>query len=1170
MKKTPFIKIICLILSVITVFAAFSTAAAAGTAKKSEAAAEFDADSSIMAYALLSDTPETKGMRVWMGDKNKPTTLVESGKAGWVMDPALATESRYIYVDLDDDLVHYNSDGRNIEVTVEYFDKGIGSLVLEYPDLDTANTQYKQRIYDTKPRTVTNLETDILDFKDSKTWKTHTWLIQHPSLNNEMSGADFRICIYSPKMGYSFESAIVSSVTVKAPGHRSQLGIEVSSDHLGNIYFTDETMELDIALNNNINPVYADKNGSYTADVKYSISNSDNRIVFEEEKKLKINPRAKTYDKISFKPEKYDLYVLKVEAKSEEMDIYSTETARCSYVWTTYGEIRNPRAGISIAKVPTEESEDFAMLLRNAGFTYGRHHFPLGQFGPSSYNNTEPNEWAQHQGYTEYMAALAKYGIIQYAYVGDSKTKNAAPVSNVDPSGNVPVSERGLNNFLRNNSSTLDIFGNTLGVYQFDNEMDLNRPTSDDAHAGSYANAVMKAYPELKKAYPDTVFVAGETSGLKEAWWTNFMKTGVYDYTDVLSAHVYTWSSTGTSLPENGTGFYSNIAALRRLMKEYGVEDKEVWLTEYGYSAYHQACKSEYQQACYDLMHYCILSSPGQFDKLFKFQFNNGNTPCRGEREWNFGLINATNYGVKDRCAAKQSYLQNSAMNILMYDAQQIERINMGQTICYRYNKTKSDDEMFVMFKDGEGESDTVSVDLGVNEVTFYDMYGNPTKLSSTNGTYTFAVDIEPFYVVGNFKRFKTVETSAVRPDSTLRSVSYGDAATVEFANRTGKTLTAKIELLPGSEIQTEETAEIAPGGSELKFRFGSSAPKGIEPVYITVSDNEGNVYFADDIFFKYSQPIALDATLNINGNKEWYLETTISNYASEKVYEGTIQLVSPLDWVDKVEKKKVVVNPGETITETLIIKDKDESMTRLTAGLAFITNESTAEGVYINKVFDFAYAPKANAVTIDANLSEWQGGWMYLNRNDQFEAVLGYDNIFYGPDDLWARVAVKWDDENFYFAGEVHDDVFYAQGVDASAMWSLDDFQLGIVYDPDNNLGQSAFEELSFALLDGTPTIYRHSTTLSNLANASKVDGAELAIVNNDKITYYELKVPWSSLIANFKERGIKIEAGNEIKLGVLLNENDGNGRKGYYKLGDGIANSKNSNLFTKLFMTE
>ncbi len=59
---------------------------------------------------------------------------------------------------------------------------------------------------------------------------------------------------------------------------------------------------------------------------------------------------------------------------------------------------------------------------------------------------------------------------------------------------------------------------------------------------------------------------------------------------------------------------------------------------------------------------------------------------------------------------------------------------------------------------------------------------------------------------------------------------------------------------------------------------------------------------------------------------------------------------------------------------------------------------------------------------------------------------------------------------------------------------------------------------------------------------------------------------MPWKSVIKDPS----KIEAGIVFKMAVLINENDGNGRKGYYKIGDGIAGSKNSKTFLKLFFQD
>ena len=1173
MKKILFGRVICLMISIVMMFSSFTVLSAAAEEQKSETASTFEIDKDVLAYAVLGEEPETKGMNVWMGDTNKPTTLLESGKTAWNLDPSQGAASRYIYVDIDDDLVQFNSDGRNLEVTVEYFDKGKGSLVLEYCDLDMKNPNFSQRNYNTKAKTVEYKEHSILDFTDTKTWKQHTWFIQHPSLQNEMNKADFRFGIYIESMGYSKEAVLVSSVSVRETHQCGQIGIDVKSGNLGNIFFTGETMDFDVIFDNGINPVFAKKNGNYTADVTYTITDSRGKDVFCDKRNIKIRPNAKITDHISFKPDRYDLYTLKIEAESKEKAVYSFDVVKCAYSWTTHGEIKNPRAGISISAIASDEfnAEGIAKLIRNAGYTYVRHHFGIVYFGSSSYNNIEPNEWAQHQGYTEYMAALAKYGLAQVGYVAPNARPNAAPKANleVDKSA-VPKTERGFQNFVNYNKSTLDIFWKTLNAFGMWNEVEFMQPIGEDRNVNAQGKAIVRTAPLLKEEYPDMTIIGPDTAYVDEPWLRDFFETGAQKYLDKIAIHMYSHEPVPPSkVAIKGEDPKRDIVALRKLMEEFNITDKEIWLTEYGHSAYWNAA-NEYQQACWDLMYYCIYSAQNQADKLFRFQFYDAIGKNRTDKERNFGIIHSETYGIEDRCSAKPGYLSQSAMNILMSDAQQLERVELEEGLCYRYNKKDSGKQMLVIGGDYEGESHTASFDLGVNEVTVYDWYGNTKTLNSTNGTYSFAVEMEPFYVVGDFKKFEKVENSVVYPESTFYQEMYNDTVIIPFSNGTGMDLTAKISLMPGSEIEAEETVSISKNSS-ISLKLGASAPKSIEPVHITVIDADGKFYFDDEIYIKYANPITFDTGIKINQNKEWSFITTISNSSSKKAYTGTLQLVAPSDWINKVEKKLITVNPGETLTVEQKIIARDETSTRLTASLAFIPTEENSDiALYKNKVFDFAYAPKAQNIAIDADLSEWKDGWMYLNSVEQFEAVLIQSNSFFGVDDLWARVATRWDDENFYFAGEVHDDVFYAEGVNAANMWSVDDFQIGVVYGDEGSDNPKKFEELSFALLEGTPTIYRHLTRFTDLEDVSKVEGAELAIVNKGSVTYYELKVPWSSLIPGFVENNIKIEAGNEIRIGILLNENDGMGRKGYYKLGDGIGSSKNSNLFTELFMTE
>ena len=65
---------------------------------------------------------------------------------------------------------------------------------------------------------------------------------------------------------------------------------------------------------------------------------------------------------------------------------------------------------------------------------------------------------------------------------------------------------------------------------------------------------------------------------------------------------------------------------------------------------------------------------------------------------------------------------------------------------------------------------------------------------------------------------------------------------------------------------------------------------------------------------------------------------------------------------------------------------------------------------------------------------------------------------------------------------------------------------------------------------------------------------------------TYYEVRIPWKSLMPDLKE----IQPGTELKFAMAINENDGVGRVGYMTYGEGIVGTKDSSKFKRLYIRE
>ena len=104
--------------------------------------------------------------------------------------------------------------------------------------------------------------------------------------------------------------------------------------------------------------------------------------------------------------------------------------------------------------------------------------------------------------------------------------------------------------------------------------------------------------------------------------------------------------------------------------------------------------------------------------------------------------------------------------------------------------------------------------------------------------------------------------------------------------------------------------------------------------------------------------------------------------------------------------------------------------------------------------------------------------------------------------------------------------------------------------------------------LLDGKPTIYRHSSKFS-LDDTTVVNNAEIAITQNeDKTkTYYEFKCPWNDLIPNYG--GIK--AGDDMFVSICINDNDAEGgRCGAMLYGGGIEDRKDFNKFKRIYIND
>ena len=210
-----------------------------------------------------------------------------------------------------------------------------------------------------------------------------------------------------------------------------------------------------------------------------------------------------------------------------------------------------------------------------------------------------------------------------------------------------------------------------------------------------------------------------------------------------------------------------------------------------------------------------------------------------------------------------------------------------------------------------------------------------------------------------------------------------------------------------------------------------------------------------------------------------------------------------------------------------------------------------------------------AGEVAIDGQLPEWPGIPAVTLGDDSRERELAG---WRGPDDCSVTWHCAWNGRALFWAAAVRDD-HHAQPntvADSGRMWEGDSVQIaldtaGDAEPPTNNpLGYDGVNDVEFglALADDGQTVVHF---WFNPAGPTGAATQEEAVVTRDevaKITRYEVAIPWSLLGLDAPP------AGRWMGMNVLVNDNDGDGRRGWLEWAPGIGYEKNAAKFPKVLL--
>ena len=169
---------------------------------------------------------------------------------------------------------------------------------------------------------------------------------------------------------------------------------------------------------------------------------------------------------------------------------------------------------------------------------------------------------------------------------------------------------------------------------------------------------------------------------------------------------------------------------------------------------------------------------------------------------------------------------------------------------------------------------------------------------------------------------------------------------------------------------------------------------------------------------------------------------------------------------------------------------------------------------------------------TIDGNLSDWAGAERFgMGRAEQTSG-----KAWRGPSDLSATAYAKWDDNYFYFACDVVDDVF-TPPTTKQTLTQADSAQFALSTNRtapyESNVYTPGDHEFALGLLPGGAILVKIGGAGTSINE--RVSGAKVAVRRIGTHTLYEAAVPWSQI------SGAKPGVGAALGFAVRVNDLDG-----------------------------
>ena len=704
-----------------------------------------------------------------------------------------------------------------------------------------------------------------------------------------------------------------------------------------------------------------------------------------------------------------------------------------------------------------------------------------------------------------------------------------------------------------------DIFGTTNNIeFEFWNEWNnhgswFNRNSEPPEQ---YAKFAKEMYTVLKPKYPNTTFWGMAPVGVANSWIYKVLDAMEnQEYMDGISVHPYERGLT----PDAGPVILQSQQIKDELEKR-GMKPLPIRATEWGWPTTdirHKYEDIEKIQAGYYVRFAALCEEKDLYETSDYYEMVDG---INGTMEDSFGLVRSPLEAVPYEL--KPLYFAVANYNRIMNGASPKGQVNLDNDDTVLLFKLRDGRDCAIVYNTKDNQSYN-AVNLGCDKVTYCDMYGNEKDLCAVDGVFNLSLDAAPVYLIGNFDKTEDAE-----PLFTVNAVEIeakeNDVSVLKIARKTDKDFGIDIEKNDFCKISTDNFCGVI---RNVRLEFGENIYN-TELNYCMTYANKPVMY--DKINIEKTSAIKADVSVkpkSVSALDKWVADFDLINKSEINPISGTLYVEAPVEL--KTEKKINNLAPGATKSFTFNIPDSVKKEHSITVKGRFVDDNQNEIPFSVSQEMELCIKSKTQK-KIDGVLdsSEWNkysgvtfrdgGKWVGITAKSQNYSGVAIDG---GDSDLSGKLYAEWDDKYFYLAADVVDDVWAYDEKEPDRLYRADSIQFAMApFKGSGDLSQFCIARMG----DGDKLQIDRSPVASMIGIPDK-SLYDLAISRDSNHTYYELKLPWEVIFPD----GYTAEKNGQLAITLLINDNDGMGRKAYLEYGSGMGSgSANSGGYRSFYM--